>query len=168
MEHFFVQSELFLRLMVAVFLGILLGAERNFAHKTAGMRTYGLVSLGAAIFVVGSLVAAAQYMGATDFDPLRVASQVVLGVGFLGGGLIVVRNGDVNNVTTAAGLWVAAAVGMLCGFGLYSLALFSTLLTLFVFTVLWFFEQKVKHVSSAMHDGTIKRVLEEDKKKIKG
>lgn len=168
MEQYFIQNELFLRLVAAVFLGIMLGAERNFAHKGAGMRTYGLVSLGSAIFVVGSLAAAAQYIGIASFDPLRVASQVVVGVGFLGGGLIVVRNGDLNNVTTAAGLWVAAGIGMLCGFGLYWLALFSTLLTLFVFTVLWFLEQKVKHVSSIMHDGTIKRVLEEDKKKIKG
>lgn len=166
MGPYIAQNELFLRLVIAVFFGILLGMERNFAHKTAGMRTYGLVSLGSAMFVVGGIAAAQQYIG-INFDPLRIASQIVLGVGFLGGGLIVFRNGNVNNLTTAAGLWVAAGVGMLCGFGLYSLAGFSTILTLLVFTALWYFEQKVKHVSHGLHEGTYKSILEEDLEGLK-
>ena len=166
MESTFLQTDLFMRLFVAVIFGVLLGAERNFAHKTAGMRTYGLVSLGSAMFVVVGIAASLQYVGLFNFDPLRIASQIVVGVGFLGGGLIVFRNGDVNNLTTSAGLWVAAGVGMFCGFGFYLLAGFATILTLLVFTVLWYFEQKVKHASSNLHEGMTKNILQEKSEEI--
>jgi len=166
MESLVFQFDLFLRLLAALFFGVLLGAERNFAHKTAGMRTYSLVCLGSAAFVVGSIAATLPYVGLVNFDPMRVASQVVLGVGFLGGGLIVVRNGDINNLTTAAGLWIAAAVGMLSGFGLYMLAAFTTLLTLITFTAMWYFEQKVKYVGVHIQEGMYKRILEEDEGKM--
>jgi putative Mg2+ transporter-C (MgtC) family protein len=146
MEIFFQQIDFMLRLVVALLFGVLIGAERNIALKSAGMRTYGLVSLGSAIFVAGSVLVEQQFPGAKGLDPLRMASQVVVGIGFLGGGLIFVKNGDVNNLTTAAGLWVVAGIGMLCGFGLYLFASFAAALTLLVFTVLWHFEQKIKNV----------------------
>jgi putative Mg2+ transporter-C (MgtC) family protein len=146
MESFLQQIDFVLRLTVALFFGILIGAERNFSLKSAGMRTYGLVSLGSAIFVAGSLLVMHQFPDARGLDPLRMASQIVVGIGFLGGGLIFVKNGDVNNLTTAAGLWVVAGIGMLCGFGLYTFAGVATALTLLVLTVLWHFEQKVKVV----------------------
>jgi putative Mg2+ transporter-C (MgtC) family protein len=146
METFFQQIDLMLRLVVALLFGVLIGTERNIALKSAGMRTYGLVSLGAAIFVAGSVLVEQQFPGMKSLDPLRMASQVVVAVGFLGGGLIFVKNGDVNNLTTAAGLWVVAGIGMLCGFGLYLFAGFATALTLLVFTALWHFEKKIKDV----------------------
>lgn len=135
--------EVLLRLFIALLLGGMLGMERNIAHKTAGMRTYALVSLGAALFTLISIESARIYMGVANVDPLRIASQIVLGVGFLGGGLIIFRDGGFNNVTTAAGIWVAAGIGMAVGMGFYSLAITSTALTLFSFTLLWYFEQKI-------------------------
>ncbi len=152
MEAFLQQIDFILRLVVALFFGILVGAERNFALKSAGMRTYGLVSLGSAIFVAGSIMVQHQFPEARGLDPLRMASQIVVGIGFLGGGLIFVKNGDVNNLTTAAGLWVVAGIGMLAGFGLYAFAGTATALTLLVFTVLWHFEQRVKNVGERMRE----------------
>jgi putative Mg2+ transporter-C (MgtC) family protein len=146
MESFFQQVDFMLRLVVALIFGVLIGTERNIALKSAGMRTYGLVSLGSAIFVAGSILVSEQFPLAKGLDPLRMASQIVVGIGFLGGGLIFVKNGDVNNLTTAAGLWVVAGIGMLCGFGLYAFAGFATMLALLVFTALWYFEQKIKNV----------------------
>lgn len=152
MESFLQQIDFALRLAVALFFGILIGVERNFALKSAGMRTYGLVSLGSAIFVAGSLLVMQQFPDARGLDPLRMASQLVVGIGFLGGGLIFVKNGDVNNLTTAAGLWVVAGIGMLCGFGLYIFAGVAVALTLLVLTALWHFEQKVKIVGENMRN----------------
>lgn len=152
MEPLLQQIDFILRLAVALFFGVLIGAERNYSLKSAGMRTYGLVSLGAAIFVAGSVLIEQQFPAAKGLDPLRMASQIVVGIGFLGGGLIFVKNGDVNNLTTAAGLWVVAGIGMLCGFGLYIFAGVATALTLLVLTVLWHFEQKVKNVGERMRD----------------
>lgn len=146
MDLWLVYGDIFWRLIAAVFFGGLLGFERTVAKKTAGLRTYALVSLGAALFVtVGDLISRLSIgVAGFQFDPLRVASQVVVGIGFLGAGLIIFRNDRVSGLTTAAGLWVAAGIGLACGFELYILALIATLLTLFVFVVLWFVEEKVK------------------------
>jgi len=153
MEFFDPQTiEMFVRLSVAMFLGLILGIERVFAHKTAGMRTYALVSMGSALFVVISGVIAPQYLAITNFDPLRMAAHIITGIGFIGAGLIIFRGDQLRGITTAAGLWVAAGIGIASGFGLYSLALFATLLTLFVFTILWFIESKIKKISNNIGD----------------
>lgn len=134
--------EVVTRLVAAMVLGGLIGTERTIAHRVVGMRTYALVSLGAALFIV----AGEMMRGLVDFnvDPLRVASQVVMGVGFLGAGLIMVRGSHVSGLTTAAGLWVAAAIGMAAGFGLIGLALIGSLLILFVLVVLRPVEAEIK------------------------
>lgn len=131
--------EVVVRLLVAVVLGVALGTERTLAGKTAGMRTYALVSLGSALFVVTAQLVAAQYMeiGMRNFDPLRVASQVVVGVGFLGAGLILVKDEKLRGLTTAAGVWVASAIGLTAGFGLYPVAITATIFTMLIFTVFW-------------------------------
>jgi putative Mg2+ transporter-C (MgtC) family protein len=135
--------EMILRLFLAVVLGGLLGVERSLAGKTAGIRTYALVSMGSALFVIVSQLVAASYqsVGWRNFDPLRVASQVVVGIGFLGTGLIIFQSSKLRGLTTAAGLWVAAGIGLALGFGLYPLALAAAVLTLFVFTILWFLQE---------------------------
>ncbi len=132
-------GEIALRLGLALVLGAALGLERTLAGKTAGMRTYTLVSLGSALFVLVSQLVVEQYLaeGLRTFDPLRVASQVVVGVGFLGAGLIIFQGNKLRGLTTAAGLWVAAGLGMAVGFGLYGVALLVTALTLATFTLLW-------------------------------
>jgi putative Mg2+ transporter-C (MgtC) family protein len=137
--------DVFLRLAVAMLLGLAIGAERIYAHKSAGMRTYAMVSMGASLFVIISQVVAATYMTDGGFDPLRMASQIVVGVGFLGSGLIIFKDDKISGVTTASGLWVCAGIGMAAGFGLYGLAIMTTIITLFIFIVIWVAEERFKH-----------------------
>ncbi len=126
-------------LLLALLLGACLGIERTFAGKTAGMRTYALVSMGSCLFVL----IARLVMGPTGIpggDQMRLAAGVVTGLGFLCGGVIVFTEHKLSGLTTAAGAWVAAAIGMAVGYGLLSLAVFATIATLFVFTALLFIE----------------------------
>jgi putative Mg2+ transporter-C (MgtC) family protein len=133
-----------LRLFVALVLGMVIGTERVWAHKTAGMRTYALVSMGSALFVVISNEMVRTYAGFAGLNPLMIIAQIVLGVGFIGTGLIFSKDSKLMGLTTATGLWVSAGIGMAAGFGLFSIAFIASILTLFVFTVLWFVEDKLK------------------------
>ncbi len=143
MELFAVsQWELITRLTFAVFLGLIVGAERSRVGKRAGMRTYALVSLGAALFVVIAGVVSYQYAETFVFDPLRGASQLVVGIGFLGAGVIFVQRQILTGLTTAAGLWVVAGIGVAAGYGLYVIASYVTFLTLVIFEVLWYVEER--------------------------
>ena len=131
--------DVLLKLGLALILGAVIGTERFYAQKTAGTRTYALVSMGAALFVlVGDIVMKNLGTNAV-FDPTRIASQIVVGVGFLGAGLIIFQESEhkVVGLTTASGLWVAAGIGMAAGFGLYSVAIIATVLTILILTVLW-------------------------------
>ncbi len=136
--------DIFLRLLVATALGLVLGAERTLAGKRAGMRTYALVALASALFVIISLLVTTEYLGRVNFDPMRVMASIISGIGFIGAGLIVLRENALRGLTTAAGLWVAAGVGSASGFGYFEIALFVTLLTILVFTAVWFVEFKMK------------------------
>lgn len=143
MEIFAVsQLELIQRLIVAVLLGLVVGAERSRVGKRAGMRTYALVSLGAALFVVIAGHVSQQFVGATMFDPLRVASQIVVGIGFIGAGMIFVQRDAVVGLTTAAGIWVVAGIGMACGYGMYVVAVAVTAIMLIIFQALWYVEER--------------------------
>ncbi len=132
----------FIYLLLAIFLGACLGTERTYAGKTAGMRTYALVSMGSCLFILISRFVI-PVAGAYAFDPMRMAAGIVMGIGFLCGGVIIYQNAHLSGLTTAAGLWVAAGIGMAVGYGLVSLAIFATLATLFVFIALWFIENKI-------------------------
>ena len=142
MEMFAVSDwEILARLSFAVLLGLIVGAERSRVGKRAGMRTYALVALGAAQFIVMAGIVSFKYAETFVFDPLRVASQVVVGIGFLGAGIIFVQRSVLTGLTTAAGLWVVAGIGAACGYGLYTIAAFTTFVTLFLFEVLWYVEE---------------------------
>lgn len=136
---------MFLQLLVAALLGILVGTERSLAGKVAGMRTYGLVSMGACLFILISLSVVELFTNFSGLDPLRVFEGVITGVGFIGAGMILFRDATLNGVTTAAGLWIAAGIGVAVGYGLYALAVFAALLTVFIFTGMWYIEQKLRH-----------------------
>ena len=137
--------EIFGQLLLAVFLGLAIGVEREIAQKSAGMRPHALVAMGAALF---SIVSAA--VAGPNVDPTRIAAQIVTGIGFLGAGLIVFNQSRVQGLTTAAGVWVAAAIGMAIGFKLYQVSVFATVLTILVFLVLWPIEERfVKRFSKA-------------------
>ena len=119
--------EISLRLFVALLLGGIIGIEREFRSKEAGFRTHFLVALGSALFCVVS-----QYGFGYDLkDSSRVAAQVVSGIGFLGAGTIIFQKNVVRGLTTAAGLWVTAAIGLSCGAGMHVVALIATIMVLF-------------------------------------
>ncbi len=150
MPQFIVEnSDLIIRLFIALFLGMLIGAERLFANKytPAGMKTHSMVSTGSALFVIISELIAWRYAATQGFDPTRIASQIVVGVGFLGAGLIMLQGSQLRGLTTAGGLWVTAAVGMAAGFGFYSLAIISTVMILFIFVAVNFLEGPIRKIS---------------------
>jgi putative Mg2+ transporter-C (MgtC) family protein len=156
MLHIFT-NDIFLNILLAMGLGMILGLERFVAHKTAGMRTYTLIAMGSALFVTISQIVAAQFAGTANFDPLRIAAQVVAAAGFLGVGAIFHNKEHVSGITTASGLWVAAGIGMAAGFGLRELALVTTILALFTFIVLWFIESFIRKIPIRTN-----KVLDED------
>jgi putative Mg2+ transporter-C (MgtC) family protein len=112
-----VQVEALLRLALAGILGALVGYERETAGRPAGLRTYILVSMGSCLFTLVSI------LGFPGSDPARVAAQIVTGIGFIGAGSIIVGRAGVRGITTAAGIWAIAAVGMASATGLYLLAI---------------------------------------------
>ena len=118
--------DIFLRIFVALILGGLIGLEREYRSKEAGFRTHFLVALGSALFTILSQYGFKYGLG----DSSRVAAQIVSGIGFLGAGTIIFQRNFIRGLTTAAGLWVTAAVGMACGCSMYILAGVSTLLVL--------------------------------------
>ena len=113
------------RLALAAALGMVIGIERTYRAKTAGIRTHFLVALGSALFMIVS-----RYGFEGSGDPSRVAAQIVSGIGFLGAGTIIMQKHVVHGLTTAAGMWVAAGIGMASAAGLYLVAVISTVLTL--------------------------------------
>jgi putative Mg2+ transporter-C (MgtC) family protein len=115
------------RLVLALALSSLIGLERELRQKSAGLRTHSLVGVGAAAFMLVSTYGFADVLGQhVTLDPSRVAAQIVSGIGFIGGGIIFVRQDAVRGLTTAAAVWVTAAVGMACGGDLPLIALVTT------------------------------------------
>ncbi|MEK7480436.1 MAG: MgtC/SapB family protein, partial [Patescibacteria group bacterium] len=137
---------IFAKLLLAMFLGGVIGTERAvLARQAAGTRTFGLVALGACLFIVIANYVDTAYIGLLTFDPLRVAAAIIMGVGFLAGGLIIFKGDAVHGTTTAAGLWIVTGLGMAVGFGLYAVAVFTTVITLIMFTGMWYVENRFKH-----------------------
>ena len=120
--------------VVAALLGGLIGLEREYRSKEAGFRTHFLVAMGSALFMVVSAYGFSDAMNneLQRWDVSRVAAQVVSGIGFIGAGTIIFRKTEniVSGLTTAAGVWVVAAIGLACGGGMYKLAIVSTVLVL--------------------------------------
>ena len=120
-----IEWNLILRIFVAGILGGLIGFEREIRAKEAGVRTHFIVALGSALFMIIS-----QFAFTGQFDHARVAAQVVSGIGFIGAGVIIFQKNVVRGITTAAGLWVAAAIGLACGSGMFAIAIAATLMTI--------------------------------------
>jgi putative Mg2+ transporter-C (MgtC) family protein len=135
------QIELLSRVLLAAVLGGVIGMERELSDHPAGLRTHIALALGAAVFGVVSAYGFSEFDALrtdTNFqvDPTRVASTMVTGIGFLGGGAILKDGARVRGLTTAASLWVTAAIGLACALGEYWLAVFTTVLVLLSLTVL--------------------------------
>jgi putative Mg2+ transporter-C (MgtC) family protein len=132
-------SEALLRLALAAGLGGAIGLEREFHHKPAGLRTNMLIALGSALFSILSIE-----LGAGAGSPDRIAAQVVTGIGFLGAGAILRSGENVHGLTTAATIWVNAAIGMAAGLGSYTVATVAAALTLVVLALLPVMESMVE------------------------
>ena len=127
-------GEVLLRVILAGVLGGAIGAEREIREREAGLRTHMLVSIGAALFTLVSAYGFSDFhfsnASGVTYDPTRIAAQVVTGIGFLGAGAIIRQGLSVRGLTTAASLWVVAAIGIATGAGYYSAALITTVVVL--------------------------------------
>jgi len=143
------QTGLFFRIVVAGFFGYLIGYERKNHHKEAGMRTHAIVAMGAALMMV---VSKYGFRDVPNFDASRIASQIVSGIGFLGAGVIFVKNHSVSGLTTAAGIWATAGVGMAIGAGAYYMGCGAGLFLIFTQVLL----HDVPFLSREPYRGVIK------------
>ena len=133
------QLELLLRLVVAGACGLAVGYERKNRLKEAGIRTHMIVAIGSALIMIVSKYGFNDILALPGYalDPSRIAAQIVSGIGFLGAGMIFVRKQAINGLTTAAGIWTIAGVGMAIGAKLYLMGIVSTLLIVFVHTIIY-------------------------------
>jgi putative Mg2+ transporter-C (MgtC) family protein len=120
------ELEMILRLLLAAALGLIIGLQREWKGKPAGVRTLALISMGSAMFSIIS------EMGFIGGDPSRIASGIVTGIGFLGAGAILHRHGGVEGLTTATAIWASAGIGLAVGAGLYLIAVVATVITLVI------------------------------------
>jgi putative Mg2+ transporter-C (MgtC) family protein len=129
-------ADLIIRLLVAALLGAVVGIERESSAKGAGVRTHAIVALGAALFTVAGAYGFADLNKGSNVDPARIAAQVAAGVGFIGAGAILRHGSSVRGITTAATVWLAAAVGVAAGAGGWEAALVATALTMLALVAL--------------------------------
>lgn len=142
------------KLVMAMLLGCVIGYERKRKGQIAGVRTFSLICMGATLCMIISIYVPQVYLGLKNGDPSRIAAQVVSGIGFLGAGAIIQMKGSVRGLTTAAGIWMVAALGMAVGVGMYSVALVATLLILFILIQL----ERIEHRISLGSEARIIRV----------
>jgi putative Mg2+ transporter-C (MgtC) family protein len=136
--------QLILQMVLALVLGAVLGLERERKGKEAGLQTYSLVTLGSCLFTILSFELFSFFTTKTgvSFDPSRIIQAIAIGIGFIGAGVIIFRQSHVEGITTAAGFWCAAAIGIAVGAKLYFLALLATLLVMFILIGFGEFERK--------------------------
>ncbi|MBQ3959017.1 MAG: MgtC/SapB family protein [Muribaculaceae bacterium] len=116
------------KLLLSMLLGATVGYERRLKGQTAGLRTFALIAMGATLAMLISIYIPQVYFGLKNGDPGRIAAQVVSGIGFLGAGAIIQMKGSVRGLTTAAGIWISACIGLAVGAGMYVISVIATLL----------------------------------------
>lgn len=131
------------KLALSLVLGSAVGIERRRKGQIAGMRTFSLICMGATLAMLVSIYIPQEYMGLKNGDPGRIAAQVISGIGFLGAGAIIQMKGSVKGLTTAAGIWSMAAIGLAVGAGMYVISIAAVVLILFVLTIAENFEHKL-------------------------
>ncbi len=165
---FLAESKILLDILLAVLLGFLIGLERRLRSKEAGIRTHTIVCFGSALMMVVS-----KYGFGSEADSARVAAQIVSGVGFLGAGMIVYKQHEVHGLTTAAGVWAAAGVGMACGGRLYVIAVGATALLIIVqcifhlnitlFNTKRYYSVKIEFLQTGDENTRIKEIFDTDR-----
>lgn len=137
------------KLLLSLILGAIVGLERRHKGQIAGMRTFALISMGATLAMLVSIYIPQEYMGLKNGDPGRIAAQVISGIGFLGAGAIIQMKGSVRGLTTAAGIWMTACIGLAVGSGMYVIATLACLLIIFVLIILDSAEKHFFHGNEA-------------------
>lgn len=139
------EFQIICQLFLATFLGVLIGLEREYKGKQAGLQTYSLVALGSCLFTIISFNLVNFSLGESGIspDPLRVIQAIAIGIGFIGAGVIFRQPSGIFGLTTAAGLWTTAAIGIAVGAGFYSLATFTALLAILILAGLGLLEEKL-------------------------
>lgn len=130
------------KLILSLILGATIGIERRRKGQIAGLRTFALISMGATLAMLISIYIPQVYLGLKNGDPGRIAAQVVSGVGFLGAGAIIQMKGSVRGLTTAAGIWMTACIGLAVGAGMYLISIIATLLIIFILVNIERLEQR--------------------------
>ena len=130
------------KLVLSLLLGAVIGIERRRKGQIAGLRTFALISMGATLAMLISIYIPQEYLGLKNGDPGRIAAQVVSGVGFLGAGAIIQMKGSVRGLTTAAGIWMTACIGLAVGAGMYLISIIATLLIIFILVNIERIEQR--------------------------
>ena len=130
------------KLILAIFFAWCIGWERESSGKPAGTRTYGLVALGSTLFTIIALEGFNQFTGN---DPSRIIGQIIVGIGFIGAGLIIFDKHHVEGLTTAAALWATAAVGVTIGLGWYAISFLTVALIFILLSVIGHLEYKYRH-----------------------
>lgn len=135
------------KLVLSMVLGILVGVERKRKGQIAGVRTFALISMGACMAMLLSIYVPQIYVGLKNGDPGRIAAQVITGVGFLGGGAMIHMKGSVRGLTTAAGIWMTATIGMAVGVGMYWCSILATGMILVTLVLLetWEHRRNIGH-----------------------
>jgi putative Mg2+ transporter-C (MgtC) family protein len=150
------------RLLLATVFGAVIGFEREWRNRPAGLRTHILVCVASATFAILTIeiVHAPMFLKDTArFDPIRVVEAVTAGVAFLAAGTILFARGQVQGLTTGAGMWLAGAIGVSCGLGLWQIALFASILALIVLGLLHIFETKLDLKDEPPTDGDADRKI---------
>ena len=149
-------KDIFFRFLCAMAVGLIVGLEREYTHRPAGMRTHILVALGSCAVMITGQTIFTQYFpyGATP-DPARLAAQVISGVGFLGAGTILREGANVKGLTTAASLWAVACMGIAAGAGYYGIALAGTLLIFVTLTIFEFLQNLLLRSKGSRRDYVI-------------
>ncbi|MCM1152969.1 MAG: MgtC/SapB family protein [Muribaculum sp.] len=137
-------TNIMFRLILSMILGMIVGAERKRKGQIAGIRTFALISMGACLAMLLSIYVPQVYMGLKNGDPGRIAAQVITGIGFLGGGAMIHMKGAVRGLTTAAGIWMTAIIGMAVGIGMYLCSIGATVLIMLTLVTFEQYEKRRK------------------------
>lgn len=132
------------RLVLSMVLGMIVGAERKRKGQIAGIRTFALISMGSCLAMLLSIYVPQVYLGLKNGDPARIAAQVITGIGFLGGGAMIHMKGAVRGLTTAAGIWMTAIIGMAVGVGMYMCSIAATVLIMLTLVAFERYEKRRK------------------------
>lgn len=132
------------KLLLSMLLGLLVGLERKRKGQIAGVRTFALISMGSCMAMLLSIYVPQEYLGLKNGDPGRIAAQVITGIGFLGAGAMIHMKGSVRGLTTAAGIWMTATIGMAVGVGLYLCSIIATVMILLILSAFQVYESRAR------------------------